>query len=312
MDDLVRLEERPTAKEKYMIAGWHQWADAGAISSGLPQYLIDHTGARRIGEIGPDGFYLFQVPGTHDLLRPVIAFDDGYREKLDTRRTGTSTRQNEFFYTGGEQKGLVIFIGEEPHRNVERYAQAFFDAAKQLGVKRIVSLGGVHAPVPYDKDRQISCVYSLPGIRAELDKYAIRFSNYEGGSSIGTYLVHRAEPMGVEFAAFYALVPFYDFMQLAVRFTGIQLEDDHKAWYDLMRRFNHLFGLSVDLADLEAKSRQLVAIIDAQIDELDQKMPDLDIREQIEQLTEDFEELSFAPLSDVWRRELGDLFDRPA
>jgi len=285
-----------------MIAGWHQWADAGSISSGLPQYLIDQTDARKIGEIKPGGFYVFQIPGTHDLLRPKVKLQDGYRQHLAVKR-------NEFFYTGDEEKGLVVFLGEEPHLNVERYVDAFLDVVVELGVKRVATLGGVHAPVPYDKDRQVSCVYSLPGLRAELAKYAVRFSNYEGGSSIGTYLIHRAEQRGIELLAFYVLVPFYDFMQLSVRFAGIQLEEDFKAWYDLLQRFNYLFGLNLDLSNLEGKSRQLVAIIDAQIDELDEKLPELGVRDQIAELTAEFEETSFMPLSDVWERELKDLFE---
>ena len=114
MDELVELREKPVAEEIFMIAGWHQWADAGAISSGLPQYLIDHTGARKIGDIKPDGFYLFQVPGTHHLLRPEIKLDEGYRQEL-------ASRTNEFFYTGNDRRGLLIFLGEEPHLNAEQY-----------------------------------------------------------------------------------------------------------------------------------------------------------------------------------------------
>ncbi|HHX63874.1 MAG TPA: PAC2 family protein, partial [Chloroflexi bacterium] len=53
MDELVELWETPLDKDNYMIAGWDQWADAGEISSGLPRYLIEHTGARKIGEIRP-------------------------------------------------------------------------------------------------------------------------------------------------------------------------------------------------------------------------------------------------------------------
>jgi hypothetical protein len=45
MSELVELWEKPSAA-RTMIAGWHQWADAGSVSSGLPQYLIDHTDAR--------------------------------------------------------------------------------------------------------------------------------------------------------------------------------------------------------------------------------------------------------------------------
>ena len=63
-----------------MIVGWRQWADAGGISSELPQYLIEKTGAQKIGEIKPDGFYLFQIPGTHHFLRPEIKLKEGYRQ----------------------------------------------------------------------------------------------------------------------------------------------------------------------------------------------------------------------------------------
>jgi hypothetical protein len=68
MPDTVEFTEHPTAKHIYMIVGWRQWADAGSTSSGLPQYLIQKTDARQIGTLSPDGFYLFQIPGTHDLV----------------------------------------------------------------------------------------------------------------------------------------------------------------------------------------------------------------------------------------------------
>jgi proteasome assembly chaperone (PAC2) family protein len=301
MDDLVELWENPVAEEKYMLAGWHQWADAGAISSGLPQYLIGQTGARKIGEIKPDGFYLFQMPGTHHLLRPEIKLDDGYRKELTSRR-------NEFFYAGDETKGLLIFLGEEPHLNVERYAEAFFDAVQALGVRRVAAVGGVYGAMPYDKEREISCVYSLRGMKNELAKYAVKFSDYEGGATIGTYLVDRAEAKGVEFIDFYAFVPAYDFEQLSTLLQGVRIESDFKAWYDLMRRFNHMFDLGIDLSDLERRSDELLASMESKIDELEKKMPQLKVREYLEKLAMDFKETPFMPLDDVWERELGDLF----
>ncbi len=301
MDDLVELWENPVAKEKYMIAGWHQWADAGAISSGLPQYLIDQTGARKIGEIKPDGFYLFQIPGTHHLLRPEIKLDEGYRKELTPRR-------NELFYAGDEKKGLLILLGEEPHLNVERYAEAFFDAVQALEVRRVAAVGGVYGAMPYDKDREVSCVYSLRGMKDELAKYAVKFSDYEGGATIGTYLIDRAEARGVEFIDFYAFVPAYDFEQLSTLLQGIRIETDFKAWYDLMRRFNHMFDLGIDLSDLERQSDELLSSMDSKIEELEGKMPQLKVREYLEELARNFKEVPFMPLDDVWERELGDLF----
>ncbi len=302
MNDLVELWEKPTADEIYMIAGWHQWADAGAISSGLPQYLIEQTGARRIGTIKSDGFYLFQIPGTHHFLRPEIRLDEGYRQELRIRK-------NEFFYSGDDRKGLVVFLGEEPHLNAELYAAAFFHAVRELGVRRVAAIGGVYGAMPYDKDRQISCVYSLPGMKDELTEYAVKFSNYEGGTTIGTYLVDRAEQGGVEFLVFYAFVPAYEFSELSRHLQGMRIETDFKAWYDLTRRLNHMFDLGIDLSGLRRQSDELISSMDYKIDELERAMPQLEVREYVESLVRDFAEMSFMPLGEVWERELGDLFE---
>jgi hypothetical protein len=141
MPEALDLWEQPKAKHVYMIAGWRQWADAGSVSSGLPEYLVQQTKARPIGKISPDGFYLFQIPGTHDLVRPVVEFDDGYPKSLEISR-------NEFFYTGDEERGIVIFLGDEPHLDIERYTAALLKAAKTLQVKRIIGLGGVYGELP--------------------------------------------------------------------------------------------------------------------------------------------------------------------
>ncbi|MEZ4622067.1 MAG: PAC2 family protein [Caldilineaceae bacterium] len=184
MTNALEIIEKPVADTIYMIAGWHQWADAGAVSSGLPYYLIKYLNASKIGEIKPDGFYLFQMPGTHHLLRPEVKFEEGYSKQI-------RPRENEFFYAGNEQNGLVIFLGEEPHMDIDRYADTLFAAAKEFGVKRMALVGGVYGAMPYEKDREVSCTYSLPEMKEELSRYAVRFSNYEGGATIGSYLVDR-------------------------------------------------------------------------------------------------------------------------
>lgn len=302
MNKLIDLWEKPEAKETYMIAGWRQWADAGSISSGLPEYLIERTKAEKIGELGPYGFYLFQFPGTHHLVRPEIKLQDGYRQSL-------ASHNNEFFYTGDDQKGLIIFLGDEPHLNVEQYAEAFLDAVEMLGVRRVVALGGVYGAMPYDREREISCVYSLPRLKDELADYALKFSNYEGGSTIGIYLVDRAEARNIEFIDLYGFVPAYDLSELSTLLQGIRVDHDFKAWYDLMRRFNHMFNFGIDLSDLEQQSADLIASVEAKINELDEKLPQLKVKEHLKKLVKDFTEMAFIPLDEVWERELGDLFE---
>ncbi|MFO7918958.1 MAG: PAC2 family protein [Anaerolineae bacterium] len=305
MNEIVDLWETPVGKDNYMIAGWRQWADAGEISSGLPDYLVDLTDAKKIGEITYDGFYLFQIPGAHHLLRPHVRLVDGYREEVIGNR-------NEIFYADLGDKGLVIFLGDEPHRQEDEYARAFFEMAKALKVERIVAVGGVYGSTPYDRDREASCVYSLPDMKEELENYSVRFSNYEGGATIGTYLAHSAERYGMELVVLYAFAPAYEFSQLGITLQGMRVETDWKAWYDLMVRINYMFKLGLDLSELEEQSQELIEEWDERIEELEKEHPELHVKEYLDNVAEDFVEHPFIPLDDAWDEldNIDDLFTR--
>jgi proteasome assembly chaperone (PAC2) family protein len=303
MTDWIQLDEIPQVEELYLIAGWRQWADAGAVSSGLPQYLISHTDAKKVGEMDPDGFYLFQIPGTHNLLRPEVKFQDGYSESIEPHR-------NEFYFTDvGSGKGLLIFLGEEPHMSIDRYADGLYWVMQKLFVQRMAIVGGVYGAMPYDKDREVSCSYSLRSMYDELKEYAVRFSNYNGGATIGSFIVDRAKLEELEVFTFNAFVPHYDFSPSSSNIQGVRIEHDFKAWYELMRRFNHMFGLGIDLSDLDRQSDALISSIDAKIEEIERTMPQMNVRSYLEKISEEFEERTFLPLDDVWERELGDLLD---
>ena len=302
MTDALNLWELPTAKEIYMLAGWRQWADAGSVSSGLPEYLALQAGARPIGEIRPDGFYLFQIPGTHHLLRPLVTFEQGYPKSLQRSR-------NELFYAGDEERGLVFFIGDEPHLDIERYVAAFLDAARQLNVKRIIGFGGVYGEVPYDKERAVSCTFSLPRLKKQLSQLAVNFSDYEGGASISSYVCRRSAEKKVEFTSFYAFVPLYDFSDSGQMVNSIRIENDYMAWLGVMQRVNYLLNLGMDFSDLEDKSRQLIQSLDAEIAELSKGDSQPLIQEYFERIQAEFSETPFVPPDDFWEEKLRGLFD---
>jgi len=301
MNDLIELWAKP-APGKCLIAGWQQWADAGEVSSGLPQYLIEQTLAEKIGRIEPDDFYLFQMPGTHHLLRPLVRLQDGHPEEMEQRR-------NEFFQAGDDHDGFLIFLGEEPHLNEEKYAEAFLDALEELGVKRVAAMAGVYGAVPYDRDRNISSVYSLPGMKEELTKYAVKFSNYEGGTTISMYLAHRAGMRGIEFFRFCAFVPSFNFSKASTLVQPVAVDTDYKAWYDIMTRLDYMFDLDIDLSDLEGRSEELISAWDEKIEQMAVTMPQLKVKAYLEKVNEEFSEMSFFPLSDIWEEGLDHLFD---
>lgn len=302
MTDAINLWEQPEISQAFMIAGWRQWADAGSISSGLPRYLIQELRARKIGEILPAGFYLFQIPGTHDLVRPLITFDDGYPKSLEVPHT-------DLYFAESGGRGIVILLGDEPHLDIERYVESILTVARTLKVKRIITLGGVYSELPYDKERQFSCMYSLRRLKAEMSQYAVELSNYAGGASIGSFICRRAGEKRMEAVGFYGLVPTYDFSNFAELGSAIRIENDFMAWLGIMRRLNHMLRIGFDLSDLEDRKRQLLDVMSAKVDELESAAPGLGIRDYLNQLSDDFDEVTFDPLDDVWEEELRRLLD---
>lgn len=304
MAGALTFYEKPEASNLVMLTGWRQWADAGSISSGLPLYLVQQLKAHQIGVIPPEGYYIFQIPGTHDLVRPVVKFDQGHPEYLQSRR-------NEFFYAPGRKgPGVVVFLGDEPHLDVDRYVDTLLEGARTLGVHRIVSFGGVYGELPYDKERPVAGIYSLTRLKDEISTYAVDLSDYHGGASIGSYVCKRAEEEGFEFIGFYAFVPTYDFSGIAQAGKAIRVETDYMAWLGVMRRVNHMLKLDLDLLDLEEKSRRLVKLIDAKVEEIEQANPQAGVRDYLKRLADNFDENIYDPLGEVWEDELRRLMDK--
>ncbi len=300
---LLEFWKKPDVAELYMITGFRQWADAGSVSSALPQYLVTQEHAEPIGRMRSDGFYLFQVPGTHDLMRPVVRYVEGYPEALELQH-------NDFFYTGDDARGVVIFLGDEPHMDVDRYVGGLLDAARQLGVRRIIGLGGVYGELPYDKERMVSCTYSLKKMHDELANLGVTFSDYNGGASIDSVIAKRAGERRIEFAGFYAFVPAYDFSMVTQSANTIRIENDFTAWLGIMRRINYMTNLGFDLLDLENKSRHLIDLVRSKIDELELAAPQLGVREYLNKLSDEFVEIQFNPLDPMWDDTLKRLLNK--
>lgn len=303
MSDAVVWLDKPQADEMYMLLGWRQWADAGSMSSLLPKYLIQNLNAKKIATIKPDGFYLFQIPGTHDLVRPLITFEEGYPVSLETKR-------NDFYYAESNGRGLIIFLGDEPHLDIERYVAAILDMAKTLNVKRMVSFGGVYAEVPYDKERTVSCAYSAYSMKEELKALALSFTDYQGGAAIGSYLCRRAADNNMQYVGLYAFVPAYDFSILDDALDGFRIDNDFRAWLGVLRRVDHMLSLKLDFGDLETRVHDLNLSIEEKVRDLHRKVPQVGVKRYLERLSELYEETVFdPPLGDVWADELDRLFE---
>ncbi len=258
-EELFTFTHKPEAN--YLVAGWRrQWSNGGRISSGLPRYLIEKNGGRQIGQMTDyvnRMCYPFQVAGTHDAFRPAASFQEGLPNTA-------MSRQNAFYEIGS---GLLVFLGEEPWYRLDIYTEAFFNAVRDLGIQQTVAVEGVNGPAPPDLERRITCVYSQPEMREQLERHGIQFSSYGSrgrqGPTIGMALVSVAhyEYPDIRMFRMGAMAPMYPFMTSNNNQLGIT--QDHRAYYDILRRLRSLFKLDMDLSELEQMgSRESQELLD--------------------------------------------------
>ncbi|MFC2072941.1 PAC2 family protein [Chloroflexota bacterium] len=300
MNDLLVLEKENIKSEKstFMIAGFNQWANAGNVSSGIPEYLIEKLNARRVGHIRKGDFYIFQLPGSHFIFRHPVKYVEGYEEGYQEEPI------NDFHYTEISKKGLVIFIGTEPNQHEDVYVNTLLDGAKELGVKRIIMPAGVGGEVPFDKERLVSCTYSLKQLKEELKDYALTFSNYNRNATIGMVINHYSKEKGIESVRMSARTPSYQ--------IPLEIPTDKRAMYDILRRIRYMFGINLDLSDLEKESKQQISDFENALKRLYMDNPELEsqITTYMEQIEEGFKELRFEEptnIPDVFLEEFKNL-----
>ena len=280
-----------------MIAGFNQWANAGNVSSGIPEYLIEKLNARKVGYIRKDDFYIFQLPGSSFMFRPPVKYAEGYEEDYQEEPI------NDFHYTEIGGKGVIIFIGTEPNQHEDVYVNTLLDGAKELGVKRIIVPAGVGGEVPFDKERLVSCTYSLKQLKEELKNYALTFSNYNRNATIGMVINHYSKERGIESVRMSARTPSYQ--------IPLTISSDKRAMYDILRRIRYMFGINLDLSDLEKESKQQISDVENELKRLSMGNPELEtqIATYMEQIGDRFQELRFEEpikIPDIFLKEFKD------
>ena len=295
-NDLLVLEKEIIKPEKptFMIAGFDQFANAGNVSSGIPEYLIQKLRARKVGHIRKGDFYIFQLPESAFSLRPRVKYVEGYEEEYQEEPI------NDFYYAEIGEKGLIIFIGTEPNQREDMYVNTLLDGAEELGVKRIIVPAGIGGEVPFDGERIVSCHYNLKQMQEELNNYAFTFSDYNMNATIGMVINHFSKERGIESVRMRALTPSYQF--------SLIIGEDKRAMYDILRRIRYMFGINLDLSDLEKESKQQISDIENALIKFSMDHPELkpQITTYMERIRERYKELKFEEpiiIPDVFLKE---------
>lgn len=281
--DRLRMLGGAEFRNPRLLMGLSGWMDGAEVSTGTIKVFVDKLHARRIAEIDPEGFYIYNVPAAMEvasLFRPHCRIRKGIiREFLFP--------DNAFF--GAEGDDLILSSGKEPNMNWVDYGDCVFALCQQLHVKSVYFIGSVAGLVPHTRDPMLFCSVSDAQMKPRFESYGMKFSDYEGPASVITYLTTRAKEQNIEMASIVASVPAY--VQGA----------NPKCIVAATRRIAGILGIRVDLDDLQASADEF----EKKLSEIVLEQPEL--AENIVKLEQDYDNEIFSEMGDLknWLHQKG-------
>jgi len=201
--DLLRVEDCPTFDRATLVLAFSGWMDGGDVSTGTVQRLVDLLDARRVAEIDPDPFYLFNFPGSMDiaaLFRPAIKIEDGVVTSHDM--------PSNVFYCH-PPANLFLFLGREPNLLWRAFGDCVLELVRRAGVRRVLFVGSFGGSVPHTREPRLHVSCSDARLLPEMERYGLRRTGYEGPGSFASYLLTRAAAADLEMTSMVAEIPGY-------------------------------------------------------------------------------------------------------
>jgi len=186
-----------------MVLGFSGWMDGGEVSTGSVAYLIQQTEARKLAEILPDDFYIYNFPGSMEfsaLFRPLVDMEEGIIRKYQEP-------DNSFYYD--ETNQLILFVGKEPNLKWNVFSESIFTLANEFHCEEIYFVGSFAGLIPHTREPRITCNVSEASLKHRLAQFNLSFSNYHGPGGIVSCLTHTARQRGVQMINLVAEIPAY-------------------------------------------------------------------------------------------------------
>ncbi|MBN1805551.1 MAG: PAC2 family protein [Sedimentisphaerales bacterium] len=272
----LKIYERPNFKNPRLLLGFSGWMDGGDVSTGTIKCFIEKLGARKFAEVEPEGFYLYNFPGSMEmtaLFRPYTLIQDGLIKTFEIP-------PDAFYYS--QENDLILFSGKEPNLNWEEFAECIFSLCERFAVEMIYFIGSVAGLVPHTREPRLFCSISHAELRETFQHYGVKFTNYEGPASIVTYLTARCSDRGLKMVSFVATIPAY-----------VQ-GSNPKCIEAVTRRLVGMLDLQVRFDDLRLVSDEF----EKKLSDIVQEQPELE--SNIQKLEEDYD-------NEIFNNEMGDL-----
>lgn len=282
MGSPLRLNEIPDLADARMVLSFSGWMDGGEISTGVFEYLSKALKCRRLGDIEPQRFQVYGVPGPLEiaaLFRPTALIEDG--------RLRVFEEPASVFHVC-EQERLVLFSGREPHLHWREFATYILDVARVCHVTAIYFVGSIAGLIPHTRHPRFFGYVSNDALIPVLHRHGLEPTNYAGPASFVTYLTGICADEGIDMVNLLVEVPAY-----------IQGRN-HKCLEEATRKLATVLGLGLRLDDLRA----LTLEFERRISTIVQERPEF--AEVLRKMEHDFDRQAVSSQ----REELREWFDK--
>ena len=209
-----------------MVCSFRGWNDAGEAASAAVSFIRGSFDADQIGHIDPEEYYDFTA------VRPTVRLAEGQTREIDWPENTIAAAS-----VPGADHDLVMLEGVEPSLRWRRFTDTVLQAATELEVGLVVTLGALLADVPHSRP------VSITGIGSDgfVERLGLDRPNYDGPTGIVGVLHHALAAAGVATASLWASVPHY-----------VAASPNPKVALALVRAFEGAAGVAVDAGELES------------------------------------------------------------
>jgi proteasome assembly chaperone (PAC2) family protein len=236
----VIWRERPELRAPVMVCAFKGWNDAGEAASAALSYIRGSFDSRDVGDIDPEEFYDFTA------VRPTVKLVEGSTREIEWPENTFSVAP-----VPGAEGDLVMLLGVEPSLRWRRFTEDVVTAARDLGVRMVITLGALLADVPHSRPVSITGVTSDEAL---VKRLGFEPPNYEGPTGIVGLLQQACADAGLPAVSLWASVPHY-----------VAAAPNPKVALALVRAFEGTAGYAVDGGELESAAedyeRQVTAAV---------------------------------------------------
>ncbi|MBI4288583.1 MAG: PAC2 family protein [Chloroflexi bacterium] len=250
----------PELREPHALATLRPWVDVGGVGNLALDVLEQHLGAKPLGHLARPGNFL-----DFTRYRPTIYTQEGQRQIAVPNSFVRYSQQ-------AEGRDFVFLHLLEPHAFGEDYVDSVLGVLEKLGVKRYSLVGAMYDMVPHTRPLRISG--SAVGVQAEQDmkKVDVKPSTYQGPTTIMALISNEAVSRQMETMSLVVRLPQY-----------VPLDEDHGGELCLLRTICTIYGLTLDLGEIEQKANKQMTEVNRAVEHNPQ------LKEMVNQLEKYYE-----------------------